>query len=52
MGPRSGMTPGAHFHTDTAVRPHFGPVVKAGFGIQLPPQGTVDFGRVLQGNGI
>ena len=45
MGKGVGMAPGADPHTDVAIGPDFAPVIKTGFGIQLPPQGAVDFGE-------
>ena len=39
----SAMAPGAYPHTDVAIGADFAPVVKTGFGIQLPTQGAVEF---------
>jgi len=47
-----GVAPGTNPHADVAIGAHLAPVVKAGFGVQLPASGAVDDLLIVRRYGI
>ena len=43
------MTPRTHSHTDVAVRPKLGPLIKACLGVQFPAKESAHFLQIIKG---